>query len=66
MRRRGQARYAEYPLECTKANSYNPKQDMVRIRLGFYKGLSACRATPQSGPLGLPAQLCIKQLYAIL
>ena len=23
-RRRGQARYAEYHLECTKANSYRP------------------------------------------
>ena len=24
MRRRGFRRYAEYQLECTKANSYNP------------------------------------------
>ena len=39
---------------------------MVRIRPGFHKGVGACRETPQLGPLGLPAQLCIKQLYAAL
>ena len=39
---------------------------IVRIRSGFYKTVGAYRETPQSGPLGLPAQLCIKQLYAAL
>ena len=39
---------------------------IVRIRLRFHKTVSAYRETPQSGPLGLPAQLCIKQLYAAL
>ena len=39
---------------------------IVRIRPGFHKTVGAYRETPQSGPLGLPAQLCIKQLYAAL
>ena len=98
-RRRGQERYAEYHLECTKANSYRPAPSapergaaaaaaegcgkrlrfcqglgesvqstthILRIRLGFYKTSTAYRETPQAGPLGLPAQLCIKQLYAAL
>ncbi len=30
---------------------------IVRIRPGFYETVSACRETPQSGPLGLPAPL---------
>ena len=38
----------------------------VRIRLGYHEAIGAYRETPQSAPLGLPAQLCIKQLYAIL
>ena len=29
----------------------------LRIRLGFYKTITASRETPQSGPLGLPAPL---------
>ena len=29
----------------------------LRIRLGFYKTITAYRETPQSGPLGLPAPL---------
>ena len=39
---------------------------ILRIRLRFYKTSTAYRETPQSGPKGLPAQLCIKQLYAAL
>ena len=39
---------------------------IVRIRPGFHKDMGAYCKTPQSGPLGLPAQLCMKQLYAIL
>ena len=40
-------------------------REPVRIRLGFHKDITAYRKTPQSGPLGLPAQLCIKRLYAV-
>ena len=29
----------------------------VRIRLGYHEAIGACRETPQSGPLGLPAPL---------
>ena len=51
---------------------------LLRIRLGYHEAIGACRnpsaaaaAAPLSGalgdfPLGLPAQLCIKQLYAAL
>ena len=31
--------------------------DVVRIRPKFHKTITACRETPQSGPLGLPAPL---------
>ena len=98
-RRRGQARYAEYHLKCTKANSYNPllpplgevprsgkggvvgdfellpfnephplsqpvraasspigePRGLGRIRPRFLKTAGACRKTPQSVPMGLPA-----------
>jgi len=100
-RRRGLRRYAEYHLECTGTNSYNPllpplgevprsgkggvvgdfellpfngphplsqpvraasspigePRGLGRIRPRFLKTAGACRKTPQSGPLGLPAPL---------
>ena len=37
----------------------------VRIRLGYHEAIGAYR-NPSVSPYGLPAQLCIKQLYAIL
>ena len=53
-------------IQVTLGEFVQPKANILRIRPGFYKTVGAYRETPQSGPLGLPAQLCIKQLYAIL
>ena len=39
------------PIRKFKANSYSPKRDTVRIRLGFYQTISAYR-NPSVRPLG--------------
>ena len=63
-RRRGQARYAEYPLECTKANSQRlpccPPWGKCRaaakgVPLVFLSCYHSSNNTPSVSPYGLPA-----------
>ena len=62
-RRRGQPRYAEYHLECTKANSYNPLAaplgEVPRSGKGGVVGnfelFPFIEQHPLSQPYGLPA-----------
>ena len=63
-RRRGQARYAEYQSECTKANSYNPlaapsggsaATAAKGVSLVFLSSCHSTNRTPSVSPYGLPA-----------
>ena len=45
------------PLRGAPASPRGKPRGILRIRLGFHKIMTACRETPQSGPLGLPAPL---------
>ena len=53
----GSAAVRRIPIRKYQGEFVQSKTNMLRIRPGFYKAVGACRETPQSGPLGLPAPL---------